>query len=171
MIKKHPVLAVLLSFIVGLAVGVGGPRLIRREADRLIFPEHRSEIARVTSPDGTVDAVMELTECGAPCSSGYAVTIVPKGNAALRDPVQQVFIADDMVNAQIRWQEAHLLVISYDKAFIDDFRNVAYPFGRAGDVESWRYEVEIRLAPSSSGFSYLANENGNLAPASRPAVK
>lgn len=161
---KHPrTVFVFLSFIVGVVAGIAAPRLIRRGADKLLFPEHRHEIARATSPDGTVDAVMEGIECGAPCSSGYFVSVVPKGSAPLKNAVQQVFVADNMVNAQIRWDEPHLLDISYDKAFINNFRNVAYPFGRAGDVGSWHYAVEIHLTPSSSTFSYLAEGNGNRA--------
>jgi hypothetical protein len=38
---------------------------------------------------------------------------------------------------------------------INSFHNVVYPFGQQGNIESWHYAVEIRLAPSSSGFSYL----------------
>lgn len=161
---KHPrAVSVFLSFIAGIAVGIVAPRLIQRGADRLLFPEHHREIARATSPDGTVDAVMEGIECGAPCSSGYSVSVVPKGSAPLKDPVQQVFVADDVVNAQIRWNEPHLLGISYDKAFIHNFRNVAYPFGRPGDLGSWRYVVEIHLIPSSPHFSYLVEGNRNQA--------
>jgi hypothetical protein len=163
---NHPrVLSVFLSFIVGMAVGIIAPRLLRRGADSLLFPEHRHEIARATSPDGTVDAVMEGIECGAPCSSGYSVSIVPKGSSPSKDSVQQVLVADDVVNAQIRWNEPHLLAISYDKAFIHSFRNVTYPLGRPGNIESWRYAVEIRLSPSSTRFSYLAD--GNRARASQ----
>jgi len=66
-----------------------------------------------------------------------------------------------MANPQIRWDEAHLLDISYDKAFIDSFRNVAYPFGKEGHPDSWNYEVEIRLVPTSSRFSYLTDEAGS----------
>ncbi|HKV61528.1 MAG TPA: hypothetical protein VJO16_06425 [Candidatus Acidoferrum sp.] len=161
--KHARAVSVFLSFIAGIAIGTMAPRLIRGAVDRQLFPEHRREISRATSPDGTVDAVLEGIECGAACSSGYSVSVVPKGNAPLKDPVQQVFAADDMVNAQIRWDEAHLLDISYDKAFIHNFRNVAYPFGRAGDEGSWRYAVEIHLIPSSPRFSYLVDGNGNHA--------
>lgn len=161
--KYSRVLSVFLSFAAGIAVGIFGPQLLRGGVDRVLFPEQRHEIARATSPDGMVDAVMEGIECGAPCSSGYSVSVVPKGSAPLKDPVQQVFIADDMVNAQIRWDEPHLLDISYGKALIDNFRNVTYPFGRAGDVGSWHYAVEIHLTPSSPTFSFLADGNGNRA--------
>jgi hypothetical protein len=163
--KRSRVLFVFLSFSAGIAVGILAPWLLRDGAGRVLFPEHRHEIARATSPDGTVDAVMEGIECGAPCSSGYSVSVVPKGSAPPKDPVQHILVADDMVNAQIRWNESHLLDISYDRAFIHSFRNVTYPLGQRGNVESWRYAVEIRLSPSSARFSYLVD--GNQARASQ----
>lgn len=156
MSRRHA-LAVFLSFASGIAVAVLGPWLFRTAADRVLFPEHRSEVARVTSPDGSVDAVAERIECGAPCSFAYAVGVVPKGAPAPKDPGQQIFLAEDTVNAQVRWAEPHLLDIVYDKAFIHNFRNVAYPLGVSGNTESWRYVVEIRLSPSSARFSYLTD--------------
>jgi len=147
--------SVFVSFIAGMAVAIVVPRLVEAGAKRLIFPDQYTEIARITSPDGAVDAVMEEADCGAPCSSVYSVSIVHRGDLALRDPVEQVFIADDVVNARIRWQEPFLLSISYDKALIHSFHNVGYPFAKAGNVDSWKYMVEIRLAPSSTRFSYL----------------
>jgi len=137
------------------------PKLIGRVADRWLFPKDRHEAARITSPDGTVDAVTEMIECGAPCSSTYAVSVVPKGGSAPMDAVQEVFVADDMVNVRVQWKESRLLDISYDKAFIRTFRNVTYPLGRPGNEESWRYAVEIHLSPSSARFSYLADTKPN----------
>lgn len=150
---RHAV-SVFISFTAGMLVTIAAPRLIRAAAV-LIFPEHRTEVMRVSSPDGTVDAVAEQIDCGVLCSSTFEVSIVAKGAAALRDPVQDVFIADDVVNAQVRWKELHLLEIAYDKALIHSFRNVTSPLGRPGNVDSWRYRVEIRLSPSSPRFSYL----------------
>jgi hypothetical protein len=157
MMKYRQALPVFLSFLAGISVAILAPRLVRAVANRWVLPDHYQEIVRVTSPDGTVDAVMEMANCGAPCSVVYSVSIVPRSGAGLRDPVRQVFIADDMVNAQIRWNEPHLLSIGYDKAFIDSFRNVAYPFGKPGNADSWHYAVEIHLMPSSARFSYLAD--------------
>jgi hypothetical protein len=154
--KFRQALWIFISFMAGMAVAIAVPRIVDAGAKRWFFPDQYQEIARITSPDGAVDAVMEeWAPCGAPCSSVFSVSIVPRGGAALRGPVQQVFTADDMVNAQIRWQEPYLLIISYDKAFINNFRNIVYPFGKAGNVDSWQYVAEIRLAPSSTRFSYL----------------
>lgn len=152
--KRYRAFVLMAAFIAGAAFAVLVPRLIRNVADRWIFPKERRETARITSPDGTVDAVAEITECGAPCPSTYIVSVVPKGKVRTSTN-EQVFIAADTVNAKLQWTEAHLLNVTYDKAFIDSFRNVAYPFGRAGDVQSWNYAVEIRLSPTSPDFSYL----------------
>ena len=139
-------------------MAVLAPKLVRAGFDRLVFPEHRKEISRSTSPDKIVDAVLEGADCGAPCSLNYFVSIVPKGGAASLDQAKQVFLADDAVNLQIRWSEPHLLEIGYDRALIQRFRNVAYPFATQGDARSWQYMTEIRLAPSSR-FSYLTYGN------------
>jgi len=154
--RQREVLSILISFITGVACAVLMPRLIGGVADRWLFPLDHHEAARTTSPDGTVDAVTEVIECGAPCSSTYAVSVVPRGDAAPTDAAQRIFVADDVVNRRVQWKELHLLDISYDKAFIHSFRNVTYPLGRAGNVESWRYAVEIHLSPSSARFPYLS---------------
>lgn len=162
--KHRQGLWVFLSFFAGIAVAIVLPRLTDAAAKRWVFPEEYTEVARVTSPDGVVDAVMQETNCGAPCSSVYYVSIVQRGGLPQRDPLRQVFVADDMVNPQIRWQEPHLLAISYDRALIHEFRNLAYPFARAGDVGSWDYMAEIRLVPSSTRFSYLEAVGGGKRP-------
>jgi hypothetical protein len=152
--KRCQALPLFLSFIAGVSAAIVAPRVASAAANRWLFPLQYEEISRVTSPDGAVDAVMERSNCGAPCSFGYSVSVVAKNGAAIRDPLQQVFIADDMVNAQIRWNEPHLLSVSYDKARIYSFSNVAYPFRESGN---WRDPVEIHLVPSSARFSYLAD--------------
>lgn len=147
------------AFIAGIAVTALGPTLINNVLSRMILPEHRWEVARVASPDGTVDAVMMGSGCGPLCADTYLVTVVPKGAKAPTDNERYAFSADDMVDAQLHWKQPHLLEIAYKKARINDFRNVSYPFAKFGDQASWEYEVELRLAPSSPGFSYLQNAN------------
>lgn len=150
-------LSILLAFVAGIVVAIFGARLVGSLANRLLFPERHTEVARVSSPDGTLDAVTERVNCGAPCSATYTVSVVPKGSVAEKNPTLQIFLADDVVNPQVRWREPNLVDIAYDKAFIHSFRNVVYPFGQPGNIESWRYAVEIHLAPSSSRFSYLGD--------------
>ncbi len=144
------------SFLVGVAIALMGPRLVNVVLGQLFFSKARVEIARVTSPNGSTDAVMTKTDCGAPCSSEYRVYIVPKGGKA---PTQQqsVFFADDLVEQDLEWRESHLLQIKYRQALIHEFSNITYPFGEFGRPETWQYAVEIRLAPFSPDFSYLKN--------------
>jgi hypothetical protein len=160
MTSKRQVLFVFVGFVAGVASAVFAPALLDRIVGK-VFPitVERSEEARVTSPDGTVDAVMELFDCGPVCSADYVVSIVPKG-ATKRDAVQRTLDAEDMVNPRLEWKENHLLEISYDRAYIQSFTNVIYPFGQpGGERESWFYMVEVRLSPTSSGFSYLPPGN------------
>jgi hypothetical protein len=146
-------------FVSGAAAALSVPPLFRLAASKLLFPQQRTEVFRATSPDGRVDAVAERIECGAPCSSAYVVSVVPKGAARPAELAQQTFAADEIVNPEVKWDEPHLLEIGYDKALVEEFRNLAYPFGRPGDIESWRYQVEVRLSPSSSRFSYLSRDD------------
>jgi len=143
------------SFLAGVITAVVVPWLVSTAANR-VFPLALKEIARVSSPDGAVDAVMIRDNCGAPCSYGYSIFIVPKGTTAPKNFAQVVFSADDMVNGTLVWKQPHLLAVSYSKATIQKFRNFSFPFGEFGAKEkNWDYKVEIQLAPSSNGFSYL----------------
>ncbi|OLB97355.1 MAG: hypothetical protein AUG83_00480 [Acidobacteria bacterium 13_1_20CM_4_57_11] len=148
------------SFVVGMGVGFVAPKLIGAAVHRMILPISRKEVARAVSPDGTVDAVMMVTDCGAPCSFAYAVYVVPKGQEAPASNTlgQDVFSAENVVDGKLVWRQSHLLEISYSKALIDGFRNLVYPFGKIGDEASWRYAVEVRLSPASTGFSYLPDD-------------
>jgi hypothetical protein len=147
------------SFLVGMAVGFAAPWLIARAADR-VFPLQLKEIARVTSPDGRVDAVIVRDNCGAPCSYGYTVFVLPNGESTPHDFERAVFSADDMLDEKLVWKQPHLLAISYSRALIYKFRNVAYPFGEFGASQrNWDYRVEIQLAPSSVRFSYLRDSD------------
>jgi hypothetical protein len=143
------------AFIAGIVATAFGPSLVNTALSKIILPEHRWEVARVASPDGTVDAVMVGSGCGPLCADTYLVTVVPKGSKVPTDVERYAFSGDDMVDAQLHWKQPNLLEIAYKKARINDFRNVSYPFAKFGDQESWKYKVELRLAPSSEGFSYL----------------
>ena len=65
-----------------------------------------------------------------------------------------------MLDEKLSWKQPHLLSIAYNRALIHEFRNVAYPLGEYGAKErNWHYKVEIQLAPSANGFSYLQNSD------------
>ena len=148
---------ILIAFVAGIAAAILAPAIFRGLLSHAIFPDTRKEVERVTSPDNRVDAVLEQTDCGPPCSVEYSVSIVPRGNAVGGEQATRVIVAEDATKFQLRWAESRFLEIAYERARIDKFQNVAYPFGKRGDPESWRYVVEARLMPSSR-FSYLTNE-------------
>ena len=154
------ILLLILSFLAGVLAEYLTPKLVAFVLRPVIFRETRKEVVRASSPDGTVDAIMTVADCGVPCSFAYAVYVVPKGQAAPEPKAlpKEVFSAENLVEGKLVWTQSRLLQISYKKALIDDFRNVAYPFGKIGDEASWRYSVEIRLSPTTPGFSYLQED-------------
>lgn len=153
--RPRQTLIVLGSFVAGLMCATFVPRLVSLAIDKGVSPDQRSQVARVTSPDGTVDAILESHNCGVSCGLDYSVIVVPRGANAPTNATASVFLADDVVKPQIEWKQTHLLEIAYDRALVEDFRSVAYPLAKSSDQASRRYAVEVRLAPSSSGFSYL----------------
>jgi hypothetical protein len=141
-------------FLAGVTCAVLVPKVFLMVLNGVIFPEQRVEISRVTSPDGSVDAVAIRSDCGAPCSTNYSVFLVPKGSRILEGSDQPVFSADDVSGEHLDWRQPHLLEIGYGRAFILNFQNVAYPFKNHMKDHSVD-RVEIRLVPASTGFSYL----------------
>jgi hypothetical protein len=158
-VKYNRIVRITVWFLAGIISAVIVPNLVRAVLDRVIFPERTDEVSRVTSPDGIVDAVVIRSHCGAPCSTNYSVFVVPKGREVGRKADQRVFSADDLTGQLLTWKKAHLLEIAYGRALILSFQNVTYPFLRAGQTNSYEYRVEMRLAPTSPGFSYLKDED------------
>lgn len=152
--SRFRLIGLLASFLVGVAVAVILPTSTRTLSD-LLFRVPRKEIARITSPDNVVDAVVIEIGCGAPCSSTALVYVVPKGKVPSNDPGRAIFSADDLVGEKFSWTAPHLLEIAYTKALINRFTNVSYPFAVFGKEDTWKYVVEARLAPSSTGYSYI----------------
>ena len=156
--RRQLVLWVFFSFLAGVGTAVFGPVLFDA-VGRSIFTTERREVARVTSPDGLVDAVSVESDCGPLCSFEYHVSLVPKGVAAQGKAADEVFYAEYPVNPRVQWKERYLLEVGYDRARIEFFHNIAHPFAHQGEKASFDYMVEIRLAPSSQSFSYL-DRNG-----------
>lgn len=157
--ERRGFIYLIVSFLSGVVSAVVVPWLVSHAAEH-VLPLGLKEIARVPSPDGVVDAVMIRDNCGAPCSYGYTVFIVPKGETVPNDFERDVFSADDMPDQKLVWKQPHLLNISYSRALIYKFRNMAYPLGEFGAKEkNWNYKVEIQLVPSSPGFSYLQQDD------------
>jgi len=122
-----------------------------------------SEEARVTSPNGVLDAVMIL-ENGSGALGGLAwhAFIVAKGSAVDVQKPHEIFRASTLTGEKLTWSQPHLLEIHYDTANIERFRNLwgLYEIRDVGSAGERAYLVEIRLAPSSQGFSLLKPDGG-----------
>jgi hypothetical protein len=125
---------------------------------------HFSEEARLTSPNGALDAVL-IREDGGDALSGFEwhAFIVAKGSAVDVHKSHEVFRAGALTDGKFVWNQPHLLEIHYDAAEIDQFRNLwgLYEIQNVGSQGERNYLVEIRLMPSSDGFSLLT-PNGSF---------
>jgi hypothetical protein len=117
-----------------------------------------SEEARLTSPNGQLDAVI-IREDGGGAAGGWEwyVYIVAKGSGVDESKAHPVFNAGTLTGAKLVWDQEHLLEIHYDVAYINQFTNIwgsseIHDAGISGQSE---YLVEIRLTPSHSDFSLL----------------
>jgi hypothetical protein len=112
-----------------------------------------SEVTRVTSPNGQLDAVL-VTHIYGPAGGGgvdFNVYIVPKGVPVHMKAGREIFSADPMTGQQLVWKRDHLLEIHYDIAYINSFRNLwgLHEVEDTGSSGERDYEVEIRLMPAS----------------------
>ena len=121
------------------------------------------EEARVTSPNGRLDAVL-VREDGGGAAGGWEwyVYVVAKGSAVDERNSHSIFNAGTLRGEKIVWNQQHLLEIRYDIAGINQFRNLwgsdeIHNVGSTGERE---YLVEIRLVPSSQDFSLLTPDGG-----------
>lgn len=154
------VVTAIICFLLGTSVWFLGPRLLR-----ILFfpsPEHRTERARVTSPDGQFDAVMILADYdGGIGGLDLRLYVVRKGKAVSAE-FNPVFSASKLDHEKLVWKQAHLLEIQYDIAEIERFRNVwcSAEIENAGSYGERDYCVEIKLAPIASDFSIVTPEGG-----------
>lgn len=125
-----------------------------------------SEEARVTSPNGQLDAVL-IRDDGGGAAGGWEwyVYIVAKGSGVDESKAHAVFNAGTLTGEKLEWGQEHLLEIHYDIAYINQFKNIwgsseIHDAGGSGERE---YLVEIRLAPSHPDFSLLT-PNGTFRP-------
>jgi len=105
-----------------------------------------TEIQRVKSPDGKVEAVNVQSNCGATTAYSEQVYIVPMGGKFPTEGKFAQFIADHTDGLEIVWREQKVLEVRYNKARIFKFSN----FWESKDVENFEYVVEIRLNPLSN---------------------
>lgn len=118
----------------------------------------RKELMRAASPDGRFDGVLVADYWGGAMGGiDWFVYIVKRGRPAPADPNNAVFFAESMRGERIRWKQAHLLEIGYDRAQIARFRNL-WALNEIENVGAYGqndYYVELRLAPTSPDFSLL----------------
>lgn len=97
------------------------------------------EIARVTSPDGRVDAIVIEVRTGATVPTPTELYISPKGAKPILDDL--VLRGDHFENVSVRWESDKLLELSYSAARIYRFSN----FWRSRSIDDSAYLVEIKL--------------------------
>lgn len=125
-----------------------------------------SEEARVTSPNGQLDAVLTRDDGGGAAGGWeWYVYIVAKGTRVDESKAHPVFNAGTLTGQKIVWTQEHLLEIQYDIAYINQFRNIwgSSEISSAGSAGGSEYLVEIRLVPSHPDFSLLT-PNGEFRP-------
>jgi hypothetical protein len=115
------------------------------------------EVKRIGSPDSKVEAVIITGDAGATTSEETFVAIVRTGQKIDTNSVDRsetVFAGDLLKEFGVSWKEDHLLIIKYDQARIDGYKNHYHVYGDAKET----YPVEIRLEPTSLDFSLPAEE-------------
>ncbi len=102
-------------------------------------PVAREEMARLSSPDFRVDAILIRANAGATTSFVFEVYIVQTGDVPTEDDL--LFRGDKMEGLKLRWVQSKLLTIQYEQGQIFHFSN----FWSSQDVQNFKYRVEIRL--------------------------
>jgi hypothetical protein len=117
-----------------------------------------TELSRVTSPNGQLDAVLTQDLYGGAVGGvDSEVFIVRKGAPVKPDAKYAILQADPFTKGKLVWKQDHLLQIYYDVAHIQRFRNVwgLHEVEDVGSTGERDFDVEIRLEPSAE-FSILA---------------
>lgn len=125
-----------------------------------LTPTVRHEVQRLASPDKRFDAVSVTIRSGIFTPRlWYEVYVVEHG--APNGRAIPVFSALKTENAELSWPAPRLLQIRYARARIEHFTNYLKMSPRGKE------SVEIRLAPSSTAFSFL-NSSGSIDDATEP---
>ncbi|MEK8018109.1 MAG: hypothetical protein VSS75_014640 [Candidatus Parabeggiatoa sp.] len=81
----------------------------------------REEMARISSPDFRVDAILIRANAGATTSFVFEVYIVQSGDVPTEDDL--LFRGDKMEGLKLRWVQSKLLTIQYEQGRIFHFSN------------------------------------------------
>ena len=147
--RKPPFIAYLSLFLLGL-LSYTAAETFRDYAAQ--WNEH--EAARVTSPDGLVDAVL-IRPLSPTHASPISLHIVPRG-----EPVE---LSDAMVRGssfltvpEISWSRRQLLLLTYNSGCIRDMTNLWH----SPTVQGGRYYVELR-ASATTEFPCLGRKSSS----------
>jgi hypothetical protein len=111
-----------------------------------------TEVERVTSPNGRLDAALLMDIYGPVAGGGVDsnVYIVPKNGPVNIKKARKVFSADPMTKAKLVWERGHRLEIHYDIAYVHEFRNTwDLDEVQTVDRKNGYYEVELKLVSES----------------------
>ena len=92
----------------------------------MVFPIIDSEVIRLTSPDGKLDAVMIGKHAGAMSTTRYMAYIIPKSHEVSKNDIA-VFQGKRVLDEKFTWIDNQTLLIQYSKADIYHFQNYIYP--------------------------------------------
>jgi len=106
-----------------------------------------TEKARVSSPDGVVDAVLIVKETDATVATPSELYVVPKGTKPTKSAM--IMRGDYFANVSLKWKEPRFLELHYDTGRVFTFKN----FWQSAEVSNNSYVVEIRLKPMRDSFS------------------
>lgn len=118
----------------------------------LSSPCNQTEVERVKSTDGKVQAVLIKSDCGATTSVVYSVYMVGAGKKA--EEKDLLFKADHIEGFSLFWREPKFLEIKYKQARIFQFMN----FWQSKDVDNFAYVVEVRETPLSQSHALSASD-------------
>lgn len=149
--ESPPVFAYVSIFVLGLMTSAG----IQVVRD-LVITTNQRDVARVTSPDGMVDAV--FVEPVLRALSDSALYLVPKGEPVPARGPQLKGTRFSPLPVLV-WKQTHLLQVNYRSGCINGFTNLWHSY----DLDEGKYYVELSLNPASE-FPCIGSalKGGNL---------
>lgn len=105
-----------------------------------------SERARVTSPDGKLQAIVAERSSGATVATPVELYVVPSNGTLSGEPL---LVGDRFANLRPVWKGPNFLEVQYDKGRVFKFTN----FWQPSNPEQFQFVVEIRLKPSTDSFA------------------
>lgn len=103
----------------------------------------KSEVARFTSPDKVVDAVLVTVETDATSSTPTELYIIPAGGKLEGEPF---LTADHIEDVKLEWAAPKILIVSMSLGRVFHFNN----FWQSRKVDNFNYTVQIYLHDARS---------------------